>query len=128
MANSTTNNVDEWNLSDVEVAHVICSGSRTSSGGSKQVYIAKLMPQISMGKPKPTSVGLNKSCIINDSKCKPAVSAKVSTLNYITAPPRANRNFQHSLLSYGATIEVEVRDKNPDNLYISNKVDPSWDP
>ena len=47
MASTTSNNIEEWDLSDAEVAHIICSGPYTSSGGSQKLYVAKIMPQIS---------------------------------------------------------------------------------
>lgn len=126
--NSTNNNIEVWNLSDVEKAKIVCGGSYTSASKTQNVYMTKLMPLISIGKPKSTPTSLNKSCIINDTSCKPYVSSTVKSLNYFTVSLPDNQSFGHARLSYGATVEVYVRDKNPDYMMLHNTVDPSWDP
>ena len=121
MASST---VSQWSLADEEVAKISAYGPVPTSP-TQNLYITKLMPQISFGKPKSTSVALNKSCICNDTKCKPAVSSRISSKNYVTLSTQANRSFKHNYFHPGDTVQVEVRNDNPDDMYLSTKVDPS---
>lgn len=117
-------NLTNWCMSDYEVGYTIVP-PWCSSGGSLQLYIPKLMPDISQGRPKSTTVQLNKSCFINDKKCEPPVSSSISTQNYITVPPQDNRTFQDPIFYPGSRVYVEVHNRNPDNLFITTKEDNS---
>ena len=123
MSESINGNIEQWSISNYEIGYTcpqVCS-----SGGSQMLNIPKIMPDIPLGKPKSTPVPLNKSCYINDKKCKPSVATQISSQNYITVPPQDNRGFQLPWFHQGDRIFVEVRNQNPDNLFLSTKEDNS---
>ena len=117
-------NIKHWEISNYELAYAIVPPYQGSNGTLK-LYIPKIMPAVAMGAPKSTSVTLSSSCFCNDSKCKPSVPGSVSTQNYLTVPPQANRSFELPVLWYGSRVFVEVRHKNPDNLFVTTKEDNS---
>ena len=84
-----------------------------SSSGSLKVYIPELMPSISMGKPKTTPVSLNKTCYANANDCKPSVSSKINTQNYVTAlAPYEYNTYKDPCYYYGSTVMVSARDED----------------
>lgn len=117
-------NLTEWSLGNYEVGFTI-TPPYTSSSGPQVLYIPKLMPLITQGKPKVTQATLSDSCYINDKPCKPTVAKKISVQNYITVPPQDNRSFSLPVFYPGSRIFVEVRNCNPDKLYVSTKEDNS---
>ena len=117
-------NLTSWEINDTEVAKY-CISPWGGSGGSLPLYIPKLMPNIPMGKPKTFPVYLNKSCYCNASACRPNVATRLSSQNYITVPPLDNRSFRLPHFWYGDTLQIEVHNKNVDQLFISTKVDNS---
>lgn len=87
-----------------------------SSEGSLRVYIPSLMPLITMGNPRVTPVSLNKSCYCNSNDCKPAISSKLDTQNYVTA--RASYNeYKYGCYWFGSGLRVIS--KTPDCLSCS---------
>lgn len=76
-----------------------------SSSGALKVYIPSVMNGISMGKPKATPVALNKACFANAGDCKPAVSNKISTQNYVTAKAPYG-SYSKPCYWYGTGIKV----------------------
>lgn len=76
-----------------------------SSSGSLRVYCPSSMPLIGMGKPKITPVSLNKSAYCNAADCKPSVSSKISTQNYVTAAEPYNQ-FEKPCYYFGDTLTV----------------------
>lgn len=117
-------NLTKWRMSDYEVGYTIVS-PYCSSNGSLMLYVPKLMPAIPRGTPKTTSVSLNKACFINDVKCAPSISSRISTQNYVTVPPQANRSFQLPVFYPGSRVFVEVHNLNPDKLFVTTKEDNS---
>ena len=78
-----------------------------SDAGDLALYCPSLMPLIGMGTPKTTPVSLNKSAYCNSNECKPSVSSKITTQNYITG--KANyHNFDFPCYWYGTGITVRV--------------------
>lgn len=117
-------NIMEWAMSEYEVAK-FAPVSNDANASSQKLYIPKLMPLISFGAPKITSESLNKSIFLNADECKISVSSTIQSQNYKTVPKPANRKFERILLTQGVTMQVEVKNGNPDQMYISTKVDPS---
>lgn len=121
----TNNSVSNWTLGDEEIAK-ICSFGLIPASRTMKVYIPKLMPLIGFGSPKNTTVSLNKSFMCNDSKCKPAVGSSVVSQNYVALSLQDNRNWSASYFNKGDVIHIEVKDKNPDYMVLSTKVDPTF--
>lgn len=117
-------NLTTWTVNDNEIGKYTIS-PKGSSGGTLPLYIPKIMPNISMGKKKTFTVGINKSCYCNASECKPNVASTLTGQNYINVPPQANRSFQNPLFYYGDTIQVEIQSGNVDEIYLSTRVDNS---
>ena len=84
-----------------------------SSSGALRVYIPEIMPMIGMGKPKVTPVALNKACFANANDCKPAVSSRISTQNYVTAKAPYTG---YSLPCYWFGSGIKVTSDNDDCL------------
>ena len=102
-------NLKSWSLGTVEY------GKYLSSAGTKvRVWVGKVMPLMKMGKPKTVRVGLNKGCLINDTKCKPTVSSTITSANYITIPTSSGEGLTGE---YGKTVKIEVRNHSVDQLY-----------
>lgn len=117
-------NLTSWTINDTEIAKY-CISPWGSSSGRLPLYIPKLMPYISMGRPKTTRVPINKGCYCNASECKPNVGNSLTAQNYIMVGPQDNRSYSLPYFYYGDTIQVEVHNKNVDQLYLSTKVDNS---
>ena len=101
--------LESWHISDDDIGIV------TGFSGSKlKVYIGKVFPLLSCGKPKSKLVTLDKTCMINDKKCKPKVSAKVRSVNYITIPTDSSINAK--LVKYGTKVRLKSRNDNVDTL------------
>ena len=78
-----------------------------SDAGNLALYCPSLMPMIGMGTPKTTPVSLNKSAYCNSNECKPSVSSKITTQNYITG--KANyHDFDFPCYWYGTGITVRA--------------------
>lgn len=118
------NNIEDWYLEEYEVAKV-SPISCASNGGSLQLYIPKLMPLISFGIPKASPETLSKSIFINDDTCKPNVSSTIMSQNYKTVTRPTNRKFYKDTLKSGMQVQVEVKHNNPQEIYVSTKIDPS---
>lgn len=117
-------NIEKWELGDSEIGKV-CQSPRIYANSNLQLNIPKLMPLIPLGKPKVTNISLSKGCYANANNI--AVSRTIGTQNYITVSHQANRSFRNSYLSQGTTVLVEVHNKNPDTIFISTKIDQSYD-
>ena len=78
-----------------------------TSSGSLKVYCPSLMPNIGMGVPKVTPVSLNKSAYCNANDCKPTISSKINTQNYLTALAPYH-DFDFPCYSFGSTITVHA--------------------
>lgn len=119
-----SNNLKNWSMGEFEIAkYSPISGD--SNASNLQLYIPKLMPLISFGKPKVTPIPLDKSILENDDSCKPSVNSMIKTQNYRTVPRTNNRKFARIQFLQGAEIQIEVKDGDPDNLYVSTKIDNS---
>ncbi len=116
-------NIEKWELGDAEIGKV-CPTPRAYANSSLQLNIPKLMPLIPLGKPKITNISLSKGCYANANNI--AVSRTIATQNYITVNHQANRSFRNTYLSHGDTVLVEVHNKNPDTIFISTKIDKSY--
>lgn len=117
-------NIEEWSMGEYEKAkYSPISGN--SNASNLQLYIPKLMPQINFGVPKVVPLPINKSILVNDEECKPTISTTINTQNYKTVPRTNNRKFGRIELKQGAEVQVEVKDKNPDTMYVSTKIDNS---
>ena len=101
-------NLKSWSLGTVEF------GKYVSSSGSKVLlWIGKTMPLMKMGKPKVIQVGLNKSCLINDPKCRPTVATQVRSANYTAVPTSGGRGMSGK---YGDKVRLEVRNHSVDQM------------
>lgn len=117
-------NLEEWSLGEFEIAkYSLPIGDPNATTSS--LYIPKLMPLISFGSPKVTPKSLNKSCFVNDDSCKPTPASTINTQNYKTVPKPTNRRFFRVNYTQGEIMQVEIKNGNPDDMYISTKVDNS---
>lgn len=121
-----SHNFHDWKL-DNYIVGFTCIPPYTSSGGAQLLYVPSIMPQISIGRGRPKSqrAPLNKSCFINDDKCKPAVSNQTTIQNYITVSPADNQGFSAPVFYDGSRIPIEVTNGDPDKLTLSTKEDTS---
>ena len=98
------------------------------SGGDLKVYVPSMMPQIPMSEAASFPEILDASCYCNANECKPSVSRRVSSKNYIVA--RApNWPYSGGRINYGAGLICWARLTNEDNLYfklVKEEADPSW--
>lgn len=78
-----------------------------SSSGSLALYCPSLMPNIGMGSPKSTPFSLNKSAFCNASDCKPSISSRINTQNFITGLPPYH-DFNHSCYWFGSGVTVRA--------------------
>lgn len=120
-----------WSISDNEIAYYISPRSN-GNVSSLRLYIPVLMPLISKGSPKQTPVSLNKSCIVNATECKPTISSTIRTQNYKTVPRIATQYFGNTStlrwLHYNDKLQLEIHHNDVDNIYVTNKLDPSISP
>lgn len=107
-------NTESWSLGTVETGKSVGTGS----GSKMKVYMGKVLPLIPFGKPKQKMVPISSSCLINDSGCKPQVSAQVRTVNYITVP--TNGRIDASKVKHGTSLRIEVRNNSVDQLTVTN--------
>ena len=104
---------EKWSLGTIETGKVVAS-----SGNKLKIWMGKAMPFIKFGKPKTKLVALNKSCLINDSKCKPNISSQVHTVNYMTVPSSARISSEK--VKRGTPVKIEVRNHSVDQLTVTN--------
>lgn len=116
-------NIEKWELGDTEIGK-ICISPRVYANSNLQLNIPKLMPLIPLGRPKVTNISLSNSCYANANNI--AISRTIGTQNFITVSHQANRSFSNEYLSYGDTVLVEVHNKNPDTIFLSTKIDSSY--
>lgn len=107
-------NAKNWHLNETEYGKV-CGGGTSNK---LKVWVPKILPFISFSKPKSKVVPINKSCIINDSKCKPIIASSVKTVNYITIPHDDVVN--GSLVEFGTRVVIKVKNNSPDQLTITH--------
>ena len=119
-------NLEKWKMEEFEVAK-FSPIKNDANAHQQKLFIPKLMPMISFGTPKNSTESLDKSIFINDPACKPSPDSTVQTQNFKTVPKPDNRKFARTVLTQGVTMQVEVKNGNPDEMYISTKVDPSSD-
>lgn len=119
-------NIQKWELGNMEVGTFMCKPlPYATSRGTLKLNIPKIMPLISGSSPEITVGSLNKSCYVNDSSCKPSVGSTIRTQNFKSVPPQDNRSFENPVFWRGDKIYVEVRNKNPDTMFLSTKEDNS---
>lgn len=106
-------NAEQWKLEDSEIGRSCGQGTRDKL----LTHIAKLLPLVPFGKPKATKVALNKSCMINDNKCKPKVRQQIKTLNYITI--ECDTNIDGTLVKYGTKVRVRIDNHSPDQMMVT---------
>lgn len=117
-------NMKEWSMSEFEIAKY-SPPIGDPNAVSSQLYIPKLMPLIQFDAPKIIPKSLSKACFINDEACKPSPAAQINTQNYKTILKPTNRRFFREKYTQGEVMQVEVKNGNPDEMYISTKVDNS---
>lgn len=106
-------NLKSWTLGTIEIGK--SCGSNTS-GSSFHIYIAKLLPLISFGRPSKKSVSLNRNCFCNTSACKPSVASRVTSTNYVDIPLSTNTFITET--SHGEEVKIEIFNGNVDNMYV----------
>lgn len=110
-----------WKLNRDEVA-ISCG---RNVGNTFKVYCAKILPLVKFGKPKETIVSINKSCFINAGKCKPSLSSRVVTRNYLVYPLSKYSNITASEkypVRHGTKLILSIRSEtNVDNITIKQK-------
>lgn len=130
MSNLTTTNSESWKLSNYEIGYNVERGTshrycgRTNSG-NWDLYIPKIMPLITQGTRKITTVTLDSSIFINNQNCKPIVSRYISSQNFITVPKHPKASFVNKYKKHGIKVEVEVLNANVDNMRITDTYDES---
>lgn len=121
-------NLERWHLSDTERAFNLeetpTSISHTESPLWK-LYVPKLMPLMTKGCPKTTPVTLTDTMFINDKPCKPVVQKQIYQRNWLEAGRPANCSFAYPWKPHDMPLEVEVLNKNLENLRITNTTDNS---
>lgn len=125
---SVGSNIKRWNLGKTEIAYNLEKTATTTSSTEApewKLYIPKIMPMITMGLPKETTVQLPASPFINDKGCKPVINSTIKSRNYLLASRPANCSFAYARKRHGIELEVEVLHENLDNLRITNTIDNS---
>ena len=113
-------NTSDWKLGNDELAR----SCGTNTGNVYNIHLNKLLPFIPFGKPKSTKRGLQKSCYINNSKCKPSISTTISTRNYVKVHLSKNSSINPlAKIKHGTTLQVSVKNKNPDTMNILSTKD-----
>lgn len=103
---------EKWSLGAIEYGKACEPGSKSKV----KVWMGKVLPLIPFAKPEIKMVPLNKSCIINDSKCQPQISPQVESINYITIPVAPG--FDGSAIAAGSKVKIEVNNNSVDQLVI----------
>ncbi len=121
-------NVSKWEINDNEIAKYCPAPYGSAYASSFQLYIPTLMPLIN-GPSKPTQVisSLSSTCYLNDTTCKPSIAKTIKTQNYKTVPRYENNSFQHSIFYQGASMQIEVINKDVHDMRVTNRVDNSTD-
>lgn len=119
----TPDNIKEWNLNNYEIAKT-CEKANTKPASFK-LYIPKLMPLITYGKPIQTKQFISSSIFANSDECKPATSTTITTQNFKTLQMADNERFSKTTLPYNSEVQIEVKDNNPDSMFIASKIDNS---
>lgn len=121
-------NLEQWSLSDTERAINLEISPATKTHTESAIwklYVPKLMPLIPQGTPKETPCTLADSMFINDPACRPVVQQRIMSRNWLNASRPANASFQYPYKYHGMALEVEVLNRNPNNLRITNTTDNS---
>lgn len=105
----------KWFLNKEEVG----KSCGTNSGKTFKVYIAKILPLVTFGKPKTKDVTLKSSCFVNASKCRPSISSKVKTKNYIDVAVSSTASIDSA--SHGTKLKISVRDGTVNYLSVEGK-------
>ena len=108
-------NTTKWALDTTETG----KSCGPNEGNTFKVYVAKVLPLVSFAKPKVKTVAIRKTCYINAPKCKPSISAKVKTRNYLTLPLSTNANIDCA--KHGTKLKITVQNKNVDKMYVEGK-------
>ena len=109
-------NHKKWSIGPFEVAKSVGK----NSGQKFKVYIGKVMPLISFGKPKKKIVQIKKSCFVNATKCKPSIASKVTIANYMTVPV-ANTSTMRKSVKHGTKLTVTVANGSVNQLSVTGK-------
>lgn len=130
MAVLTTENSEQWHVNRTEIGYNIEQGASHSYCGRTasrtwDLYIPKIMPLISMGTRKVSSVSLNSSILANSSECKPTINGTVKTQNFINVPKHPKAKFAQRWKMHGIEVEVEILNHNVDNMRITDTYDNS---
>lgn len=80
-------------------------------GGSPPVYVPDLMELWSPDLPKVVPTSLNDSCYSNAKDCKPKVSKRIDTQNYITPLPPKDP-FKGGSYTFKGEMMLETRNKD----------------
>lgn len=105
-------NTRKWSLNTSETGKA-CG---LNNGDTFKVYVAKILPLVSFAKPKEKTVAIRKTCFINADKCKPSISTKVKTRNYLNIPLSTNANID--CVKHGTKLKLTVQNKNIDKIYV----------
>ena len=119
-------NLVSWELSDTEIAFNLEKTAKTRSSSQAEewkLFVPKIMPLLQMGLPKETVCPLDSTGFINEKSCRPVIQRSIKECNYVLARRPANCSFVQPTKWHGMKIEVEVLNKNPDNLRITNHID-----
>jgi len=117
-------NVKKWSVGTTEVAKY-APKSGSANRDTLKVHIPKIIPLVEFGTPKQVLKSVSATCFINAKACKPSVAKSLKIQNYITVPRNTNQSFTNGTFTHGDKIMVEVRNKNVDNLHITNSIDSS---
>lgn len=103
----------KWSLGTVEYGKACGTGTQTKI----KVWMGKVLPLIPFGLPNSKMVPLNKSCVINDSKCRPQISSQVRSVNYVTLP--VAKGIDGRKIKHGTKVKIEVTNKSVDQLTVT---------
>lgn len=113
-------NQQKWSLDSLEIG----KSCGINIGKVYKVYVAKILPLVTFGKPKSKIVALSKNCFINANDCKPSISTKVKIINYIKIPLSASATLKSSTkIKHGTSLKISVKHSNPDELTVLSKKD-----
>lgn len=123
-----TNGIKEWQLNKQEVGYNVEAGSGHYSAGAStwKIYIAKLMPMVTKGYAKLTTIKLDSSLFSNASGCMPVSQSTIHSQNYITVS-RGEYSFSNPYKNHNMQVEIEVLNDNMDNLRVTNYIDKTYD-
>lgn len=101
--------LNSWHISDDDIGKIV-----GYTGSKLKIWVGKIFPLVKYGKPQSKLVTLDKNCIINDKTCKPKISSKIRSVNYITVP--TDSTITASLCKYGTTVRLKSIDNNVDTI------------